>query len=187
MGATKLPQLGPCQVWFGDAGSEVELGKTHDVIIRLVEETAPITYAQTGTGPWDLVTVGKICDIECQFASLNYDLFEQVLPTEAEWYGAAGTPTVGISNDALDIRLGLGTSHRDHAKRLIIKPYVDGVPSVDEEDWITAPVCFPQVNMEWHFNATDQRILTATFHSFPLSQALPRILFLGDEAQLPLV
>jgi hypothetical protein len=187
MGATKLPQLGPCQVWFGAAGAEVELGKTKGVTLRLTEDTAPILYDQTGTGPWDLITVGKICDIECNFANLSYDLLEQVLPTEAEWYGASGTPTTGISNDALDIRLGLGTSHRDNAKRLILKPYVNGVVSPDKEDWIYAPLAFPAIDLTWEFDATNQRVVKAVFHSFPVSQNLPRILFLGAEAQLPLV
>lgn len=187
MGATNLPKLGPCQVWFGAAGAETELGKTHNVVLRIREDTAPITYAQTGTGPWDMITVGKIVEIQCEFASLCYDLFERVLPTEAEWYAAVTTPAPGISNDALEIRLGLGTSHRDNAKRLILKPYVNGVPSADEEDWITAPLAFPQVDAEMMFNATDQRLLNVLFHAFPVSQSLPRILYLGDEHQLPLV
>ncbi len=187
MGALKLPQLGPCQVFYGAAGVEVELGKTKGVNFRLREDAADITYDQTGTGPWDRVTTGKVCEVECNFANLSYDLLEQILPTEAEWWGTAGTPTPGISNDALDIRLGLGTSHRDNAKRLIIKPYVNGVPSADEEDWITVPLAFPTVNIDWAYDATSQRVANCVFHAFPVSQNLPRIVFLGDESALPLV
>jgi hypothetical protein len=185
MGATKLPQLGPCQVWYGTAGAEVELGKTKGVNWRLTEATAPITYDQTGTGPWDLVTVGKECQVDANFANLKYDLFEQLLPTEAEWYATGATPAAGPSNDALEIRLGLGTSFRDNAKRLILKPYVNGVPSSDTEDWIYFPLAFPSVDMDWGFNATDQRVIKCTFHCFPLSQSLPRICWLGAEAKLP--
>jgi hypothetical protein len=187
MGATKLPQLGPCQVYWGSAGAEVELGKTKDVHWRLTEDTAPILYDQTGTGPWDLITTGKVCEVDANFANLSYDLFEQLLPTEAEWYATGATPAAGISNDALEIRLGLGTSHRDNARRLILKPYVNGVPSIDKEDWIYFPVAFPTVDMDWAFNASDQRVMKVMFHAFPQSQNLPRICWLGDESKLPLV
>ena len=187
MGSLNLPKLGPCQVWYGLAGAESEMGKTKNVIWKLTENSAPITYDQTGVGAWDEIITGKTCEVEANFANLCYDLFEKVLPNEAEWYAIGGTPAGGISNDALEIRLGLGTSMRDHAKRLILKPYVNGVPSLDKEDWVYFPLAYPVVDMEFQFNATDQRIIHVVFHCYPESQALPRIAWLGDTNQLPVV
>jgi len=186
MSATALPILGPCQVWYGPAGAETELGKTHNgVNFRCVEEAVDIFYDQFGTTPWDSITVGKPTEIETNFANLSYALLERLMPTEATHYGPEVTPTPYAGDDALDIWVGIGTSHRDNAQRLILIPYWNGIPSTDIEDRIYVPLAFPRINLDWPYNATDQRVVNCTFKAFPVSQTVPRIWFMGDESLIP--
>lgn len=186
MSATKLPLLGPCQVWYGPAGAEEEKGKTHGgVIFRCTEDAVEIFFDQFGTTPYDAYTVGKPTEIEANFANLSYELLENLMPTEATHYGPMPTPTPYAGDDALDVWLGLGTSHRDNAQRLILIPYLNGVPSPDVEDHIFVPLAYPRINLEWPFDAETQRVVNTIFKAFPVSQAIPRIWFMGDEALLP--
>jgi hypothetical protein len=186
MSASSLPLLGPCQVWWGTAGAETELGKTHGgVTFRCTEEAVDIFFDQFGTTPYDSYTVGKPTEVECNFANLSYTLLANILPTEATLYGGDPTPTPYVGDDAIDIWLGLGTSHRANAKRLILIPYVDGIPSANVEDRIYIPLAFPRINLEWMFDAETQRVVNCIFKAFPVSQATPRIWFMGDESLLP--
>lgn len=187
MPAEALTKLGPCRVLFGPVGAETELGKTKGVTWRLTQSAAPILYDQTGTGPFDKITTGKETEVECNFASLDYDLWEDLLIHEATQYQGAPTPEVGTGNAdrALDIWLGLGTSHRDHSQRLILQPYIDGAPSLNVEDWVHFPLAFPRPEIEQIYDAETQRVLHVIFEVFPVSQTVPRICFMGDESLIP--
>ena len=184
--ADALPLLGPCQVWWGPAGAETELGKTHGgVEFRCTEDAVDIFFDQFGTTPWDSYSVGKPTEIECNFANLSYTLLELLMPTEATVYGAMPTPTPYIGDDAIDIWVGLGTSHRANSQRLILIPYVNGVPSPNVEDHIFVPLAFPRINLAWMFDAETQRVVNCLFKAFPVSQAIPRIWFMGNEDLIP--
>jgi len=186
MSATALPVLGPCQVWLGPAGAEAELGKTHDVHFYCEETAADITYAQTGVGPWDKVITGKTARVEADFANLSHALLESLI-NGATIYTDGATPAV--CDQVLDIQLGIGRTYRCNAERIILMPYEgcesDGAPSPNPCDWIFGPLAYPRVELDWIFNATDQRVVHTIFDLLPESQSVPRLWFMGDETLLP--
>ncbi len=185
MPATALPILGPCDVLYGPAGAEEDLGFTRSVTPRITEAAADVVHDQTGTSPWDRYTTGKAVEIEMTLDDLSYELWEKVSPTQATVYSSGPTPTPSDGDDALDYQLGLGTSHRENAQRLILKPYVNGVASSNEEDWIVFPLVYLRVEAELSFDAETQRGLHVIGEVFPVSKDNPRLFFMGSEALLP--
>ncbi len=187
MGSAALPKIGPCQVLFGTAGSEIDLGFCKSATFHLTESRADVVHSQTGVEPYDQVISGRGVTVEVEFTEPTYALLQSLLPVGTNWTPSGPTPLTGVSNEAFEVRLGLGMSARDNAQSLVIKPYVDGVPSTNQEDWITVPVASPGPELEWVFDATTQRVTKGTFRGFPVSAALPRIVFLGRSTDLPLV
>jgi hypothetical protein len=183
MSAAAWPVLGPAQILYGPAGLEVELGKTHGGAHFFCEEViAEIFYDQTGTGPWDGVITGKPTRFEAPFANISHALLASII-NGADIYTDGATP--GVCDQVLDVQLGLGTTMRANAKKLIIVPYWNGVPSADPCDWIVCPLAYPHVNIDWAFDATTQRVVPTIFTVLPVSQSNPRMWFMGDELALP--
>ncbi len=188
MSSSLLPNLGPAQVLFGPAGVEYDLGKTKEVDFKLTETVAEVTYDQTGESPYDEVISGRKVEADCNFGDLSYTLFNSVLSGQGgAWWSTQVTPSATASAEAFDIRTGIGTSKRNIAQSLVLRPYSGpNTPSTDSEDWITIPVCAPKLDASLRFDPKTQRVLKCTFVGYPVSVALPRIAFLGASAQLPL-
>jgi len=180
MSYTNLPVLGPCQVLFGPKAAEVDLGKSHGgVVFRNTEESAPITHDQTGTGSWDDVIVGMTTEVEVALSEGSYDRLKSIL-SGATILSDGATPM----NFALDVDIPLGRSMRDNAKRLILKPIINNAVSTDKHDWIYVPLAHPISDIEWTFDAENQRVARARFKGYPESAANPRMWFMGDQAQI---
>jgi hypothetical protein len=147
---------------------------------------AEITYAQTGEGPWDKVITGKTARIEADFANLSHALLEDLI-NGATVITDGATPA--LCDQVLDVQLGIGTMYRCSAGRVILIPYIGcetvGAPSDNPCDWIYGPVAYPRVELDWVFNATDQRLVHTIFDLLPESQSQPRLWFMGDETLLP--
>ncbi|HUT62189.1 MAG TPA: hypothetical protein VNA25_30485 [Phycisphaerae bacterium] len=186
--ATEFTLAGPAQILWGDAGVEEEFGKTEagPTIVRIREETFPVTFHQTGVNPWDIYGVGKTVEVEANFANMGWDLLLNVMPTEAKIYGGGvTTPTPAPGDQALDIQVGLGTSHRSYSKRLILKPYWENAPDTNPETWFIFPLAFPRIDAEIEHGPDVQKVIHVLFEIFPVSQACPRLFFMGNEANLP--
>ncbi len=175
---------GPARVMYGPAGAEVEFGKTAEtpVIVRIREEVSPIQFHQTGINKWDSITVGKTIEVECSFASLSWTLLMNAMPTEAFLCDGVTTPTSGILGDqSMEILVGLGTSHRDNAQRLIVQPFFNGVVDPNPEVWFYFPLAYPVVDAEINHDYESQKVLHVMFEIFPVSQDCPRLMFMGNE------
>lgn len=163
--------LGPCQVLFGTAGAEVDLGKTEGgVRVTFATEVADLLSDQFGTAPEDQVITG-------QGASIVVPLAEYTLENLA----------IALHHDVLAIgadkgfwgTLLTGTKLTTKANSLLLKKYVSGVPSTNENDWLRFPVAAPSGAIEVPFSKSDQRIIEVTFVAFPDSS--DRLYVFGDE------
>lgn len=184
--ATAFCLKGPATVLYGPAGGEVEFGKTAEtpVIVRIREETSPIMFHQTGLNPWDAITVGKTMEVEASFANLSWQLLMNAMPTEAFLCDSVVTPTVDPTDQSLEFLVGLGTSHRDQAQRLIVQPWWNGAPDPNPETWFIFPLAYPRVDAEINHDYESQKVLHVIFEIFPVSQECPRLMFMGNEAYL---
>ena len=184
--ATAFALLGPARILYGPAGAETEFGKTWDtpVVVRIREETADIHFHQTGINRWDAMTVGKTIEVEASFANLSWQLLMNAMPTEAFLCDTVTTPTAASDDQSLEILVGLGTSHRDQAQRLIVQPYWNGFPDPNPETWFVFPLAYPRVDAEINHDYENQKVLHVIFEVFPVSQDCPRLMFMGNEAFL---
>jgi len=181
--ATAFCLKGPATILYGPAGGEIEFGKTAEtpVIVRIREETSPIHFHQTGTNLWDAITVGKTMEVEASFANLSWQLLMNAMPTEAVLCDSVTTPTAVTGDQSLEILVGLGTSHRDQAQRLIVQPWWNGAPDTNNETWFVFPLAYPRVDAEINHDYESQKVLHVVFEIFPLSQDCPRLMFMGSE------
>jgi hypothetical protein len=184
--ATAFTLKGPARLLYGPAGAEVEFGKTFEtpVVVRIQEISSPIMFHQTGMNPWDAITIGKLIEVEASFANLSWQLLMNALPDEATLCDDVTTPTAAPGDQSLEILVGLGTSHRDAAQRLILQPYYNGIPDPNVETWFYFPLAYPVVDAEINHDYESQKVLHVKFEVFPVSQACPRLMFMGNEAYL---
>ena len=159
--------LGPCEVSFGTEGAEADLGKTEGgVEIAFVTEVADLASDQYGTSPEDQVIVG-------QGATITVPLAEYTLENLAI---ALNQTLVGDGIDGANL---VGTKMSTKAQSLLIKKYVDGVVSTDEDDWMRFPSAAPQGSPTIRFSKSDQRIIEVVFTAFP--DASDNLYYIGEE------
>jgi len=150
-------ELGPCQVKFGTAGSEVDLGKTQGgVVIHLSQDVTDLMSDQFGSAPEDAVITGDHAEVEIPFAELDFDLIASIL-NQTKFGANAGVP--GENN--------VGTQMLANAQSLLLIKYSAGVPSTDLADQIRFPAAHPKSDVELTYDAENQRVLKATFRCFP--------------------
>ena len=161
-------QLGPCAIEYDGA----DIGRTEGgVTIKMAEDSADLKSDQTGTQPVDVVITGVAATIECSLADISLDQFAFAHKTTVA--------TDGTKEKVL-ILPNVGTSLRDSAKKLVVKPYVDGVVSSDANKWYTFNMAGIKAEEEVSFDASTQRVLKLTFMAFPDSNGVVAIL--GDES-----
>jgi hypothetical protein len=151
--------LGPCQVLFGTAGSEADLGKTQGgVRVTFAEDAADLLSDQYGTQPEDQVITGQSAEIVVPMADYTLDNLATALNQTKKTFGA----DEGIQGASL-----VGTKRTSKGNSLLLKKYVDGAVSTSDEDWIRFPEAAPQGSIEIAFDGSTQRIIETTFKAFP--------------------
>jgi len=160
--------LGPCQVNYGTAGAEVDLGRTEGgVRVAFATDVTDLMSDQWGTQPEDGVITG-------QGARITVPLAEYTLTN----LGIALHQSL-IGDGLIEgVRL-VGTKMRSLAESLLLKKYVDGVVSANEEDWIRFPVAAAAANPEILFDKSTQRIIEVEFIAYPDSDDI--LYFIGEE------
>ena len=165
-------ELGPCQILFGDEGSEVDLGKTEGgVVVNFGTDVADLTSDQHGTAPEDQVVTGQKATINVPLAEpslriLAISLNQTRLAAGGKW-GIAGGNIVG-------------TKLSSKANSLLIKKYVDGSPSTNSEDWMRFPYAAPVGNFDYPYSKDSQRIINTVFTAFP-DPTTDDLYYIGDE------
>jgi len=152
-------ELGPCGVFFGTAGSEVDLGKTHGgVTVRITDDRTDLKSDQFGTSAEDTVITGTLVEVEMSLAEVTFD--ELAIALNQTKFGSLLTGGVPGENN-------VGTSMLDNAEQLVLKKYVDGAISADEINWVTFPAACPVSDVELTYDAENQRVLKLVFKCFP--------------------
>ena len=152
-------ELGPCQVLYGAAGAEVDLGKTHGgVTVKIKDDTKDLNSDQYGSAAEDSIITGTNVEVDIAFAEIGFDLLAQVL--NQDMIGAASG--VVIENN-------VGTSLKSSGKSLVLIKYVNGAPSTDDKDKVVFPCACPIGDIELVYDADTQRALKSTFKCFPTS------------------
>ena len=153
-------ELGPCQALFGTAGAETNLGKTEGgVTARFFTDFADLMTDQDGTRPQDRIITGQGAEIELALADI---LLENIaLALNQTLFISGGTHLVVGENR-------IGASLKDtFSGSLLLKKYVGGAVSTDEDDWLRFPKAAPNPEtVEIVFDKATQRVINATFIAF---------------------
>jgi hypothetical protein len=151
--------LGPCAVFFGTEDAEVDLGKTHGgVKVAFSQATAELLSDQFGTEPEDEMITGHGALITIPMA--DYSLANFAIALHKDVLDLAGES--GILGDSV-----VGTKLSTYANSLILKKYVNGAVSEDEENWIRFPKAAPKAEPEITFDGATQRVINTVFRAFP--------------------
>ncbi|MFA4971862.1 MAG: hypothetical protein WC683_04565 [bacterium] len=171
-----LGEMGPCYVYYGPAGAELELGKTHGGVRFFdVTDSKEITFDQFGTTEWDRMMIGRNVRVELNLAELSLENWDKVVPYTTM---TGATP----SHRKLVVYPSVGQpGMRDLAQQLILKKMENGAPSTDPERWVTFPKAFPETDLEIVFDPDTQRTMKIIFRVFPFSETDSYLYILGDE------
>jgi len=153
-------ELGPCQVAFGTAGSETDLGKTlGGVTIKIADDSVDLKSDQYGSSPEDTIITGTTVEVELSLAELG-------LATIAT---ALGQEVLGATPSVVPGENKVGTSMLAVSQQLVLTKYVSGVPSTALTDVITFPAAAIMSNVELPYDGENQRVLRITLKCFPKS------------------
>jgi len=146
--------LGPCMLDF--RGSE--LGETMgNTTFAYSQDTAPVTEDRYGTEPVDEIFTGSTCTVECFLSRLSLASLAAALP------GASGS---GTSGDQMVVRSMVGSSLRDRAGTLILKPIVAGDVSTDSTEWLTVFKAAAKLDLSVVYSVSDQRVYKVNFTGY---------------------
>jgi len=151
-------ELGPCDVLYGTAGSEVSLGKTNGgVSLTIKDDSVDLVSDQNGSSAEDTIITGTTVEVSMALAEITMEKLNQILQ-----------PNVAVPSDnfaAGENKVGL--SLLANSKSLLLKKYVNGAVSELPENWVTFPAAAPVGDVEMSYDASNQRVLNATFKCFP--------------------
>jgi hypothetical protein len=163
--------LGPCQVLFGTAAAEVDIGKTQGgVRVAFSEDVVDLMSDQYGSQPEDQSITGHTATIVTALADYSVANLAIALNQDELQLGSKK----GFKGSSL-----VGTKLSTKGQSLLLKKYVDGIVSTDENDWIRFPVAAPTGAFELTFDGATQRVIEITFQAFPDANSI--LYFVGDE------
>ncbi len=165
-------ELSPCQVNLGTAGSEADLGRTEGgVRVAFSTDVADLMSDQWGTQPEDQIITGQGCRVTVPLA--EYTIDNLAIALNQTVIGTGGHEL--IEGDRL-----VGTKMSIQAQSLLLKEYLNGVVSANEDNWMRFPVAAPVGNPEILFSKTDQRIIEVEFVCFPDANDI--LYYIGNES-----
>ncbi|MCK4521993.1 MAG: hypothetical protein KAU20_05450 [Nanoarchaeota archaeon] len=160
-------ELGPCQVLYDNA----DVGATEGgVSIKMAEASADLKSDQSGSEPVDTIITGVSAVIECSLASIDLANFA--------FAHKASVVTDGNKQKVVIIP-NVGMSLRDNAKKLIVKPYVNGIVTTDANKWFTFPLAGIKADEEVTYDVSTQRVIKVIFIAFASDTG--EVAILGDE------
>lgn len=157
-------ELGPCAVYYGTAGAEVDMGFSFGGVKATIPmTTADLKADQLGEAPANQVITGQgPAEVEVPLAELAFANIVAAVPGAALITDAA-TPT----KTRVQFVPPVGTDLVAIGKSLVLKKLVGGVASTDEDDWLTFPLAAPVTELNFTYDASSQRVMTAKFRGFP--------------------
>ncbi len=165
-------ELGPVQVYFGTAGSELDIGPTEGgVVVNFGMDVQDLMTDQTGTTPQDQVISGQPTSVTCPLASISFSNLGIALNQSVSTAGAC-TLITGTNLTGTKLKLA-------KAKSLLLKKFVGGVPSTSPNDYFRFPQAAPAGTFELTFSRDGQRVIETEFRTFP--DSLGNSYYIGDE------
>jgi len=155
MGVQGPPRdVGPCFVYFN--GTSV--GETHGgVQFRYALQSTEVHEDSKGVEPVDDILIGATCEVDVEMTRMAIARLAEVTP------GASGSGTAG---NIMLVKQVVGQSQYNNARKLVLKPIVNGVASADTTEWITVFRAAPTPAYELPYTVTDQRTYKVTFKAY---------------------
>ena len=148
-------ELGPCQILL----NAVDMGKTEGgVTISVGETTVVLNTDQDGETPVDEVVTGTTVTITGNLAEITLANIASVLK---------GSVVTNGAKEKVEVTPNVGTSLLSNSNEIIVKPYVDGSPSTEENDWITMGAAGLKAAMALNYNKSDQRVIAFEAVGYP--------------------
>jgi len=147
-----IGDLGPCRaIWNG-----TDLGETFGGIEFKEDLTSKeIKTDQNGETPVDKVFTGRLTSVIAKFTRQTLAQLEAVIESS----------TAGANN--LKVVNSVGNAMFSRSEELILKPVVDGVTSVDPNDWLHIHRTFPVAKVNFMYDVGTQRTVEVEFNCFP--------------------
>lgn len=132
--------------------------------IKILKKEKDLVFEQNGTEPVDIVRVGSAAEVmvpigEITLANLALALPGSTLVTDG------GTPSKKkvVGNQGV----GMQAVRDGKCVQLRVKPYVNGVPSTDANEWFTATLAYPTGDISQDIGLDSQRSFQVTFRCLP--------------------
>jgi len=140
----------------------ISLGDTSDISLKFKLNKTDLKAIQKGDNPIDRVVIGYEMTLETELTSPAISRIAYVL----SGIDAEIDPTTGQYKNLLTY-LPLGSKDSDNAKRLYLVRIRDGVESSDPLDTFTIFKACAEVDAEFKFDASSQRMFKVTFYCYP--------------------
>jgi len=166
---TALLDLGPCVIDWDD-GTAVFQKTFGGVVFRYEELQAPIKEDQQGLTDVDDVTTGVVNPVlEVPFTREDLDKLVLLFANATE------ASNLEVANPVGEAVLAL-------AKRVIVKPIINGVVSATASQWLYIHKAFPRITLEYTWDNAGQRMTTVLFKGYPtrLSGVIGALWRIGD-------
>lgn len=147
-------ELGPCQLYNNT--DDRDLGKTEGGVTLSVEESyQALNTDQDGETPVDETITGTNVTVTGNLADISLENMAFALKEEV------------VDGSYVKITPNSGTSLLSNAKEIVIKPYVDGVPTTDEKKMILIPKAGIRASMSLQYDDSNQRVINFTLTGYP--------------------
>jgi hypothetical protein len=168
-------QLGPCQILYhllSESGTTLtDLGKTFGgVELDISESMQQIKSDQDGEVPIDEFITGTVVKVTARLADITLENFAFMLKQTVE------TET---TKKKVIVTANTGTSLMTAGAKIVIKPYVQGVPTSDANMWYTLPKAGINATAKIMFDNANQRVIEFVATGYPDDDGA--CLILGDE------
>ncbi len=168
-------ELGPCQILYCDVGDSsgalVDLGKTFGGVNVTIEETyQELKTDQSGETPEDESITGTIVKISASLADIDLDNVAFILKQ---------TKVTDATKEKVEITPNTGTSLMTAGQKIVVKPYVSGIPTTDANKWITLTKAGIRASIDLAYDSSTQRVLKFEATGYPDTNDV--IAVFGDE------
>ncbi len=140
-------ELSPCQIEIDSS----DMGKTEGgVTLEVTEETVTLHTDQDGTTPVDEQVTGTIMRVTGNLAEITLSNIATL---------TKGTKVTDGDKEKVEINSNVGTSLLTNCKELVLKPYVSGSVTTDNNKFITIHQAGLKINASMTYNRSDQRVI----------------------------
>jgi len=128
-------------------------------------------------GKWDEILTRQVFAVQVSLTGLSILQMAEIIP---------GTSlSAGSTDKALTFGNAIGTSFRENAQALILKPVLNGAVSEDEAEWATFDLAYPKPELDLPFNLDAQKVYNVTFSVFEDADTGFGYIGIDDDTELP--